>query len=344
MPFFIISWHKNARKHTRTHMKANTYKSSSSDSNRTRRSEFAVRGVSVRPPPTRPLTNTEPQSVIIVPGRLIVRWNAAMALFHLTLAALTLGVGNLDLAVPTYRTAIDFVYRNATNTAAGWDLLPIYEVCGKLYVTWLTASFFGISALFHGLHATLLRRRYLAALTQCRTPTRWIEYFFSAGLMQLLVAYTSGVRERTLLLAIAALTAVTMPYGHWVETVSRPKTPDAWTRPLHERILPWWLGVVPFAVAWIAIFVHVHDGALGDADQPPVFVYAIVWGEFALFASFGVVSLVTTHAPPRFFPRGEIAYQVLSLVSKGLLGGLLLANVLMQSRFEEAFEPPASAS
>lgn len=303
-----------------------------------------MRGAPVRALPTRAPTAADAPGVVMVPERLLVRWNAAMALFHLTLAALTLGVGNLGLTVPTYRTAIDFVYRNATNEAAGWDLVPLYEVCGELYVTWLTASFFGISALFHGLHATLLRRRYLAALAQCRTPTRWIEYFFSAGLMQLLVAYTSGVRERTLLLAIATLTAVTMPYGHWVETVSRPKTLDEWTRPLAERLLPWWLGVVPFAVAWIAIFVHFHDGALGDADEPPAFVYAIVWGEFALFASFGVVSLATTYAPPRFFPRGEVAYQVLSLVSKGLLGGLLLANVLMQSRFEESFEPPASAA
>ena len=42
--------------------------------------------------------------------------------------------------------------------------------------------------------------------------------------------------------------------------------------------------------------------------------------------------------PPRHFYRGELAFQVLSLTAKGLLGGLLLGNVLMLSAFEELYD------
>ena len=67
-------------------------------------------------------------------------------------------------------------------------------------------------------------------------------------------------------------------------------------------------------------------------------MYVILWAELALFFSFGLGSLVSQLAPPRYFYRGELLFQVLSLVSKGLLGGLLLSQVLMLSRFEEAYD------
>lgn len=269
---------------------------------------------------------------IDVPRRLLLRWNAAMVLFHSILAAVTLGAGRTDLKVQTYKTVLTFQRRNGT----GFDLIPRHEPDGFLYLTILTATFFVLSALFHLLNATLLRRLYIGELQRCRTPTRWIEYTLSAPIMMLLIAYSLGLRERMLLLAVAALIATTMPFGYWIETRSRPVSLKAWATPLSHRLLPWWLGHIPQVAAWTIVIVQFYGGI--DSDSPvPWFVYVILWVEFVLFFSFGVASLLSQWSTPDRFYRGELLFQVLSLVSKGLLGILLLSNVLMLSRFDDVF-------
>ena len=126
-----------------------------------------------------------------------------------------------------------------------------------------------------------------------------------------------------------------MPYGYWVEQIARPASADAWTRPLGARLLPWFVGHVPQVAAWVLVLLQFYDG--GASARAPGFVHAILWAQLALFFSFGGASLLSQALPPRHFYRGELLFQALSLVSKGLLGGLLIANVLMLSSFEEAF-------
>ena len=65
----------------------------------------------------------------------------------------------------------------------------------------------------------------------------------------------------------------------------------------------------------------------------PDFVYAIVVSQLLLFSSFTVVQLVVTLGPPKNYIYGELAYMVLSLVAKGVLSFLLLANVIAISVF-----------
>lgn len=271
---------------------------------------------------------------IELPANRLVAWNLAMFAFHSILAVTTLAAGKTDLKVDTYRTAIDFRRRNGT----GWDLIPRYVASGHLYFTLLTALFFVLSASFHLMNATLLRDVYLRNLAQCYTPSRWIEYTLSAPIMLLLIAYTMGVRERFLLLSIVGLTAVTMPFGYWVETVARPLSPSEWTLPLRRRLTPWVVGHLPQVAAW-GIIVAQYYTARGDAtESPPPWVDVILWVELLLFFSFGVASVVAQYAAPKQFYKGEILFQILSFVSKGLLGILLLSNVLMLSRFEEIYE------
>lgn len=278
-----------------------------------------------------------------VPRTTLTVWNAILFLFHAGLAALTLAVGNTDLEVPVYRSAIDFRYVRAANeTASGddddtpWELVPVYLSGGTLMFTWWVAAFFVLSATFHLLNATLLRRVYLDQLERCYTPTRWIEYFFSASVMIVVVAYTLGIRDRDTLVALAALVATTMTFGYWVEVVGRPRSADEWRVGRARRLLPWALGHVPQCAAWALIVLRFYD-VLSEEDRAPAFVHAILWGELVLFFSFGLASLLSQLYPPRLFYRGEITFQVLSLVSKGLLGGLLIANVLMYSSFDEIY-------
>lgn len=292
----------------------------------------------IPPPPSSSFPSSSP-----VPRLLLLRWNGAMSLFHLSLFVVTLSVGNVDLAVPLFKTMLDFRYVNSTNNATGddrpWEIVPYYVESGSLPFTILVASFFALSSLFHALNATLWKEYYLSQLERCRTPTRWIEYFFSAPVMIVAVAYTLGIRDRAQIIAIAALVATTMPFGYWVEVTSSSsqRGGETWSSTLSSRLLPWFLGHVPQIAAWALIVLQFYDGA-DPEDKAPAFVHVILWSELALFFSFGFASLLSQLVPPSHFYKGELAFQVLSLVSKGLLGILLLANVLMLSRFDDLFE------
>ena len=272
-----------------------------------------------------------------VPRTLLLSWNASMALFHAALAFTTLYVGNRDLSVPVYKTVLDFQLRDSSDESAGWDLIPTYQSAGELPLTWLVALFFILSSVFHFLNATLLRGYYLSELEQCRTPTRWIEYFFSAPVMVLLIAYSLGQRNRDVLIASFGLIAITMPFGYWIEVEGRPASLTEWSASRARRLYPWVLGHVPQIFAWAIILLQFYDGA-DPVDRTPWFVHLILWAELAFFFSFGVGSLVSQLAAPAQFYRGELAFQVLSLVSKGVLGLVLITNVLMLSAFEEIYD------
>ena len=264
-------------------------------------------------------------------------WNLLLALFHAGLAATTFVFAKLDLSLPLYYAVSNFTLRNESDASAGWDLTPLYvRAPGGLPLTPLVASFFLLSSLAHLLNATLLRRFYLDQLERCYTPTRWVEYFFSAPLVQLLVAVSLGVRDRSLLIAMVALIAITMPFGYWVEMIGRPRSAKAWQRPLCQRLFPWVLGHVPQVAAWGLLLAHFY--ASDQRQRIPAFVHAILWGELVFFFSFGVASLLGQVRPPDRFYESELLFQVLSLVSKGFLGGILLVNVLMLSSFDDLYE------
>jgi len=91
--------------------------------------------------------------------------------------------------------------------------------------------------------------------------------------------------------------------------------------------------------AWTAILLNFFLAPSAEEGQgPPDFVYLIVYLQVALFFSFGLVQLVQQCLPPKRYPAGEVAYQWLSLGAKGVLGGILLTNVLVLGSFEELFE------
>lgn len=287
------------------------------------------------PAPTPASTTVDPteEVTITVPTCHLLRWNFGMFLLHSTLAIVTLTAGKIDLKVQLYKTAIDFQRRNGT----GWDLIPRYVPDGSLYFTILTGAFFVLSALFHLLNATVLKKLYLSELERCRTPTRWIEYTLSAPVMIVLIAYSLGIRERSLIASIATLIGVTMPFGYWVEVISRPSSQTRWSLPLQRRLFPWVVGHIPQTAAWAIIILQFYDGSIDPNDSAPWWVHLILWFEFVLFFSFGAASALSQWSEPRYFYRGELMFQLLSLVSKGLLGILLLANVLMLSRFEDVY-------
>lgn len=301
-------------------------------------------------PPLRAVRPCDSGGEVLVtfPKALLRRWNVAMCLFHGILAAVTLSLANPSLEVPLYRTSLSFqVLRNGTfvdvdgvtqrGDSEVFRIWPYVEEHGALRLVDLTVAFFLLSATAHLLNATLLWRWYAQMLERCYTPTRWVEYTLSAPIMFVLISYGLGVRTRGDYVAGVALVATTMFFGFWTEREGRPASRDEWTRPLPQRVYPWLLGHVPQAAAWLVVLLQFYDNGW-DSGRVPGFVHAILWGELLLFWSFGLASLASQCGPPRHFYRGELGFQVLSLVSKGLLGILLLSNVLMLQRFDEIYE------
>lgn len=275
--------------------------------------------------------------------RRLMGWNWAMALFHgafvvLTAATADLGM-TLQLYVPKFATP-DPSESQVWITVQNQLLVADVHV---LHIAWMALAFSALSATFHLLNAGAFglapawRRWYLDGIAQARCPSRWIEYSLSAPLMGVAITYLTGSTTTDLIVAVFGLISTTMFFGHLTEVVARPADELTWTASTMERLTPHFLGYVPFVVA-VAILLQgfVRAAAFSPGPDPttqeergmPDFVYVIVISQVLLFSCFTVVQLVITLGPPRNYINGELAYMTLSLVAKGVLSLLLLANVI----------------
>ena len=295
--------------------------------------------------------------------------NVTACVFHLAFAVTTLVMASCDgfadgcegdVNTPillVYSTNLSWV-ANTTNA-----LRPDYVVSGDLSLPWITASFFFLSALMHGIvagfntpHAwasddetrrivTRWQGWYYRWMHECRQVLRWAEYSISASLMLLIIAITSGVAHVYMLIFIFALSFATMTYGHVAEELhGRPEQasgqerPKRWKQPRRLlRLYPNLLGWVPFGAIW-AVLLHSFHANTGDGGGPPTFVYVIVYGQFVAFLTFCVtqLALLIPRGGAAYYYWGEVSYLVLSFVSKGLLGGTLLSSVVAFDSLEAA--------
>lgn len=281
-----------------------------------------------------------------VPAKKLTFWNAAMCLFHTTLGAVTLGVGDLSLRVPCYGSAVELLI--LPNNTDAFQLVPATPAkrASWLYFTGTVAAFFFLSAAFHLGNALMWRKWYLRALERAYAPFRWLEYSISASVMVLILAYVSGTLDQKLLVSLFALTFITMVFGHLHEVICRPASLDKWAvRNKLWRLQAHLFGYVPQCFAWgliIAQFIEAASAGTTDSDgeerKMPSFVYAIVFGEVLIFWSFGIVQFIVSLRPPCKYYQGEIAYMYLSLFAKGFLGIIVLANLLVIEDNSELYE------
>jgi hypothetical protein len=265
--------------------------------------------------------------------------NILACILHLTLFVVTLSVSDIDTTVPVY----DVQYNILTNNGSGWRISPhISSQTGALNLTIVTAFFFLISALFHAGNSFVWRRTYVAGIRDCRCPSRWVEYAFSAALMQIVLSYVSGLVFVVDIVYTFTLTVCTMAFGYVQELVNRPSHEgDAWKLSGLAKVQVHLLGWVPFGVTWGILFYKFYELAgspstpvdNGETRDMPSFVYAVVWSQLVLFLLFAVTQLVQACLKPSAYPWGELCFILLSFVSKATLGGLLLGNVLVLGKF-----------
>lgn len=293
-----------------------------------------------------------------VKGQLVL-WNALALVGHLAgvLVTVIFGVKDNDFSKPTlalYRPTITWNETSDTDGGSRFDFTPGTELLDwELSLPLLTLIFFLLSAAAHAMalvpYLVFNRVFYFEWISECKNPMRWVEYAFSASIMVLTIAYTSGIKTLYLLICIFMLSFVTMTFGWTTECLSRPAPggfdlayqSKKWaTESPWQRLTPHALGYIPYLTMWAILMDSFYYNTRNVRDQMPPFVFAIVWSQAVLFTMFGVVQLVqqASNWGCENYWRGEVAYCVLSLTAKLLLGSILIANVFMFTKFDEAFD------
>ena len=141
--------------------------------------------------------------------------------------------------------------------------------------------------------------------------------------MVVLIAMLTGIADYVALLALFAVNAAMIFFGWLMELLNPPDR-------ARTRWLPFVLGCIVGAVAWIAIAVQIGVSA-ERGHAPPTFVYAIFVSLFVLFNSFAVNQALQYKRVGRWrdYRYGERWYLWLSLVAKSLLAWQVFANVLV---------------
>lgn len=259
----------------------------------------------------------------------------------------------------------------------GFRVVPRYVESVHIYPALCLAAVFFWTAAFHLWYVFRTLQFSQSSLLPTVNPWRWLEYGPSAALVALVVAVSVGMRSVVEIVAVGALTAVTMAFGLWSEIEIEAyktayKTASQRLRasegsveakpnnvasekgaaaPQQPRLQTAWIafacGLFPQVTAWVFMF-DAYAGltrvASDEGRSIPDFVTAIIICECVLFMAFAAVHALRLLLLERFRPdqvddaaAAELAYAVLSFVSKALLGVLLLVYAFTADSFEKAF-------
>lgn len=305
--------------------------------------------------------------------------NVIGALVHLIFAITTLIVAanehkDNDVTKPTFTTYITKVSFNQSNVDDPFR--PSIEKFGSFSIPFATFGFFMLSFIAHSAivilnYKQLLAKNhidaenkytesylagwYLPWITDARAPFRWVEYFFSAPLMILLIAVVAGIQNIMTLVLLWGLIATTIIFGNICEEMNEVNLFEGkrrWSRDIVKdlegpkysnnwfaRLWPTLLGWIPFLFAIVIIlwnFQNSIDVARDAGREVPGYVYLVVVGQTILFASFSFPQIgVLANPDPDKYWRGEITYVILSLTSKAFLGITFMGAIFGFNSLEE---------
>ena len=206
----------------------------------------------------------------------------------------------------------------------------------------LIFAFHLLSALFQA-YAGCRRNTYVTnILDRGVNPLRFVEYAVSATIMLVCIALVSGIDEYYAILAVAALTFVTMVLGLLAELLFDDNRSD---RKLQQ--LGWvahFTGWVTMLAAYAGVILKQYFFSIQKSDEgPPDWVTAVIFSVFGLYNIFGITQFIqlwykyplcgkpsktVCGTPINVFT--EMMYVTNSLVSKTLLGWMILANLVVE--------------
>ena len=257
-----------------------------------------------------------------------LQWaNLLAGVFHVIsfFAALTL---SLVFSDRIYRATVTRTFTE-WNGAAG---VPTLRTLGTYPLSWTVLPFPVLTAAAHLVILSPCVFRHYARIVlhhgKCdRTGwnwIRWTEYAITASLMTWTIAQLSGVTDLALLFVLVALNVAMQLFGG----LGHELLNFGWRR-RGTADVRWWafgLGFVPFAAVWTVIFAAFIVQAVDAA--PPTFVWIIIFGMFAFFASFVVPILLHYTRWQNWLAATnadyELAFIALSFVSKAALDWTLV--------------------
>jgi hypothetical protein len=245
-------------------------------------------------------------------GRLRV-WNIVVGLI-LAVQAVLIAMLTNDFSLPVTATFMEGppgtapVIHHVFDIPTGWGVFVFLAISAVALLTIASPP------VFPWYKRNLLRNRNYG---------RWIEYFFSASIMIVLISQITGISDIAALISIFSINACMILFGALQEKYEEPGKPS-W--------LPFWFGSFAGIIPWIAIAVYVW--APGLSTSPPGFVYGIVASLFVFFNCFAINMILQYKkvGPWRDYLFGEKVYILLSLTAKALLAWQVFFPVLASSQ------------
>lgn len=183
----------------------------------------------------------------------------------------------------------------------------------RVYPCTLIPVYFGLTALAHLIYTqTKQNETYIYMLK----TLRWTEYAATATLMIVCFAILSGVLELGTLVCIAFLNVAVMVCGYDMDHENYGYVTTVFWGPYIK-------GLVLAVPIWIAVFA-----AFFNAARVPPMVYGAVISYFVLFNTFAMNMFMEYKHQFISHWQAERNYIVLSLVSKSLVGWLVLGGML----------------
>jgi hypothetical protein len=272
-----------------------------------------------------------------------------MACLHGLLAIVTVtSTRNMNLQAPVFQTVLYLNYTTdhsknieqlkQSNATSLWDVYDVRlePLSAGMPIAWLTFAFFAVTCAAHFGASVVYPSLYFSLLERKCNPLRWVEYAITASIMWLILAQAFAFVEMNALVLSTTMTAVTIASGAQCEFVARPHPEkDCWAIPLVYRLLFMLPGIVLFTSASIMLCIALFAGVRGDL---PSFLLPVVLFQLAVFESFASVLFWQQLNPPSRWIYGEYAYQALSLLSKAVLGIVLIVNLLIFDEYVCVFE------
>lgn len=255
------------------------------------------------------------------------RMNLAAFFFHVAITFAIFARGNPNSMINLYimdievTSPVNYLIRPTTNTK-----IISFSIVNAIILFEL------ITAFFHLGNASVWPSRYERWLESCTSPSRWVEYSFSAPIMIALIAVFCGHVNLHVHILLFGLTMTTMFFGWLSEIIVRPdSTVENYVKPeIGSKWTAHFLGYVPLVFVWTILLTQfVRYAQLeNDGDSMPTWVYVLFGVEFVLFWSFAGVQFYILNTKPSNFLFGERMYIILSFISKASLSLIILGGTL----------------
>lgn len=223
-------------------------------------------------------------------------------------------------------------------------MITVQESCvGKIPMEWLVVAFHACSVVAH-LANMLGHKFYNGWLRDRMNPGRWVEYFVSASIMQVVIMVLTGYTDVWILSFSAVLIAVTQLFGHATEQyLFWARDYDTHVADRYQFFIAGWVSFLP---PWIAVYYSFYWAIANTTPGPPDWVKAVVWTLVIAFASFAMVMwYYVRNYRDRFIGfECERLYCILSIVAKTILTWQLYFGIFSRTdRDLEAYRPDSCA-